>query len=52
MDAKIFNGMRGVVHKGEQMAPLSSVKMKVKFQKPEVEEAKDKLSKKMKKQDK
>lgn len=47
MDKVIFNGMKDIVHKGEQMAPLKKVSMKVKFQKPEVEGKKDKLAKKM-----
>lgn len=42
-----MDGMKKIMHKGEQMAPLKKVSMKVKFQKPEVDEKKDKMAKKM-----
>lgn len=47
MDKAILSGMQKIMHKGEQMAPLKSVKLKAKFQKPEVEDKKDKMAKKM-----
>ena len=50
MDAAIMDGMKKIMHKGEQMAPLKSVKLKAKFQKPEVEEKKKDLAKRIKKE--
>lgn len=49
MDKAIFDGIKKIVGKGEKTAPMKSAKLKVKFGKPEVDDCKDKMAKKMKK---
>lgn len=51
MHKAIFDGLKKVVGKGEHMAPIKSIKTKVKFDtkgKSEVDDKKEKLAKKIK----
>lgn len=48
MDKAIASAFQKVMHNGEKMAPVKSIKMKVKFNKAEVEDKKKELAKKLK----